>query len=41
LLLDKKQNYSFYEINLKDKEAIKKLFSEHKPDYVINLAAQA
>ena len=40
-LLEKRENFKFYKIDLKDKENIDKLFEEHKFDYVINLAAQA
>ncbi|MBU3141942.1 NAD-dependent epimerase [Clostridium sp. CF012] len=40
-LLKKHENFSFYKIDLKDKEAIDDLFNRHKFDYVINLAAQA
>ncbi|MBZ9687777.1 NAD-dependent epimerase [Clostridium estertheticum] len=40
-LLKKHENFSFYKIDLKDKEAIDDLFNSHKFDYVINLAAQA
>ena len=39
--LKKYNNYTFYKIDLKDKESIDKLFKEYKFDYVINLAAQA
>ena len=34
-------NYSFFQLNLEDKEQILKLFKEQKFDRVINLAAQA
>lgn len=40
-ILNKKENYIFKKIDLKDKEKIDKLFEEYKFDYVINLAAQA
>ncbi len=33
--------YVFYRVNLEDNGAIDKIFSEEKPDYVVNLAAQA
>lgn len=40
-ILKKYDNYTFYKIDLKDKEYIDNLFKEYKFDYVINLAAQA
>jgi UDP-glucuronate 4-epimerase len=40
-ILEKKNNFIFYKIDLKDKEAIDKLFEIYKFDCVINLAAQA
>jgi UDP-glucuronate 4-epimerase len=40
-LLRNKENFIFYELDLKDKLLIDNLFKEHKFDYVINLAAQA
>ena len=40
-ILKKYNNYTFYKIDLKDKESIDNLFKEYKFDYVINLAAQA
>jgi UDP-glucuronate 4-epimerase len=40
-LLKDKENFTFYKMDLKDKEAIDNLFKEYKFDYVINLAAQA
>jgi len=40
-ILKKKNNFIFYKIDLKDKEAIYRLFSKYKFNYVINLAAQA
>lgn len=40
-ILQLRENYAFLKIDLKDKEDIDKLFKEHRPDYVINLAAQA
>lgn len=33
--------YTFYRENLADRDAVNRCFSEHKPDRVINLAAQA
>lgn len=40
-LLKKKDNFIFYKMDLKDKEAIDDLFNRYKFDYVVNLAAQA
>lgn len=40
-ILKKYNNYTFYKIDLKDKEGIDNLFEKYKFDYVINLAAQA
>ena len=40
-LLKKDENFIFYKMDLKDKEAIDDLFNKYKFDYVINLAAQA
>lgn len=40
-LLIKYDNYTFYKIDLKDKENIDNLFEKYRFDYVINLAAQA
>lgn len=37
----KKEEFTFYKIDLKDKEEIDNLFEKYKFDYVINLAAQA
>lgn len=34
-------DYAFYQEDIADFEAVKKLFAEHKPERVINLAAQA
>lgn len=39
--LSKFENFNFYEIDMKDKSNIDKLFSENMFDVVINLAAQA
>ncbi len=33
-------NYIFYNVDIKDKPSIDKIFSHHRPEYVINLAAQ-
>lgn len=35
------QNLVFYRFNLKDKDAVKKIFEAEKPVYVVHLAAQA
>lgn len=40
-ILQAKENYTFYKIDIKDKEDVDNLFAEHRPDYVVNLAAQA
>lgn len=40
-ILKQHDNFTFYKLDLKDKEAIDNLFKEYKFDYVINLAAQA
>ncbi|WP_353419487.1 NAD-dependent epimerase [Staphylococcus delphini] len=36
-----KENFTFYKMNLEDKESMDKMFSNEKPQVVINLAAQA
>ncbi|UNC93513.1 NAD-dependent epimerase [Candidatus Contubernalis alkaliaceticus] len=40
-LLQKYNNFIFHKTDLKDKPSLDSIFSNHKPDYVINLAAQA
>ena len=40
-ILQAKENYTFYKMDIKDKEDVDNLFAEHRPDYVVNLAAQA
>lgn len=40
-ILEKKEDFTFYKIDLKDKEDIDNLFEKYQFDYVINLAAQA
>lgn len=40
-LLKENPNFQFYRMNLKDKVSIDQLFEEHRPEYVVNLAAQA
>jgi UDP-glucuronate 4-epimerase len=39
--LIKYSNYQHYRIDLSDQESLKKIFKKHKPEIVINLAAQA
>ncbi len=39
--LEKFKNFTFIKGNLADKELINKIFNEHHPDIVVNLAAQA
>ena len=40
-VLEKNNNFIFINGNLADKELIDKVFSDYKPDIVVNLAAQA
>lgn len=40
-ILQKYDKYTFYKIDLKDKQDIDNLFEQHEFDYVVNLAAQA
>ncbi len=40
-ILEKEESFTFFKIDLKDKEEIDNLFEKYKFDYVINLAAQA
>ena len=40
-ILGKNNNFIFHKIDLKDKTEVDKTFEIYKPDYVINLAAQA
>jgi UDP-glucuronate 4-epimerase len=40
-VLQQSDNFAFYKIDLKDKQSLDALFSNHKPTHVINLAAQA
>lgn len=40
-ILGKNNNFIFHKIDLKDKTEVDKTFETYKPDYVINLAAQA
>ncbi|MDF5730547.1 MAG: GDP-mannose 4,6-dehydratase [Rhizonema sp. PD38] len=39
--LKENENFSFYKLNLADRESITKLFRDHQFDIVVNLAAQA
>jgi UDP-glucuronate 4-epimerase len=39
--LIKYKNFQFYETDIIDKEALFSIFEDHKPDYVLHLAAQA
>lgn len=38
---DSNSSYTFYKTDISNKESINNIFSKHKPDIVINLAAQA
>lgn len=40
-IIEKEEDFTFYKIDLKDKEDIDNLFEKYRFDYVINLAAQA
>lgn len=40
-ILKKYDTFKFYKANLEDKQALANIFEEHKPNIVINLAAQA
>ncbi len=40
-LLEQEEHFSFHQLKLEDKEGIDALFSAHKPQIVVNLAAQA
>ncbi|ONI47596.1 capsular biosynthesis protein CpsI [Candidatus Epulonipiscium fishelsonii] len=40
-ILLKNPNFIFYKVDLKNKDEVDKIFKEHPPEYVINLAAQA
>lgn len=40
-ILEHYKSFTFYKMNLRDKEPLNNLFSEYQFDYVINLAAQA
>lgn len=41
VILQGRENYTFYKMDIKDKNDVDNLFAEHRPDYVVNLAAQA
>lgn len=40
-ILQPREHYTFIKMDIKDKEEVDQLFEEYRPDYVINLAAQA
>ncbi len=40
-ILYQKNNFIFHKVDLKDKPSVDNIFKTYKPDYVINLAAQA
>ncbi len=40
-ILENYENYCFYEMDLTDKEDVMDLFKKKRPDFVVNLAAQA
>ncbi len=40
-MLKKFGNFTFYKMDIKDKQEVDTLFSDNRPEYVINLAAQA
>ncbi|WP_213818818.1 NAD-dependent epimerase [Garciella nitratireducens] len=40
-MLEQNNNFTFYKVDLKDKAEVDKIFKTYKPEYVINLAAQA
>ncbi|SJZ88073.1 NAD-dependent epimerase [Garciella nitratireducens] len=40
-ILEQNNNFTFYKVDLKDKVEVDKIFETYKPEYVINLAAQA
>ena len=37
----KNPNYKFYKTDIRDREAIEKIFEEEKPDVVVNFAAES
>lgn len=40
-ILQKAENFEFIKMDLADRDGIAGVFADHKPDYVVNLAAQA
>ncbi len=40
-ILKRSPNFVFHKVDLKDKEDVDRVFEEYRPEYVINLAAQA
>lgn len=40
-ILQKSDNFKFHNVSIEDKEKVKYVFEVEKPDYVVNLAAQA
>lgn len=40
-ILQKSENFKFQKVSLEDKEKVKQVFEFEKPEYVVNLAAQA
>jgi len=40
-ILKKYPNFTFQKMDLKERDSVEKVFAKHRPDYVINLAAQA
>lgn len=40
-MLDKYSEFTFYKMNIADKPTVNEIFQRHKPDIVVNLAAQA
>lgn len=40
-MFKKHKNFTFYKVDLKDKQSVDDIFEQHKQDYAINLAAQA
>ena len=40
-VLKNKKNYKFYKTNLLNKDKVKKIFYQFKPDFIINFAAES
>ena len=40
-ILEKMDNFIFHKVDLKDKAALDDVFKKYRPEYVVNLAAQA